>query len=159
MCAIVRNGLSFTSLLKKFYPVFEAQCVVEDRIPPDYVRQEFEDYLKGGRLEHGFLRVRCDSCLAAAPRSWAGYLVSSTGSSQCTLLPSMAITWAQRLKRVFNIDIEVCSKCGGAAKVIACIEDPAVIDKILTHLDKKTASVEPGTLPPSRAPPRVSLFD
>lgn len=28
---------------------------------PGYVEQEFEDYLKGGRIEHGFLRVRCDS--------------------------------------------------------------------------------------------------
>ncbi len=29
-------------------------------------------------------------------------------------MPSMAITWAQRLKRVFNIDIETCRACGGA---------------------------------------------
>jgi len=28
-----------------------------------------------------------------------------------------AMTWAQRLKRVFNIDIETCSACGGAVKV------------------------------------------
>lgn len=33
------------------------------------------------------------------------------------------MTWAQRLKRVFNIDIEVCSRCGGSVRVIACIED------------------------------------
>jgi hypothetical protein len=26
-----------------------------------------------------------------------------------------AMTWAQRLKRVFNIDVSVCSKCGGEA--------------------------------------------
>jgi len=45
-----------------------------------------------------------------------------------------SMTWAQRLKRVFNIDIEICSKCGGEVKVIACIEDPAVIKKILIHL-------------------------
>jgi len=31
---------------------------------PGYVQREFEDYLKCGRLEHGFLRVRCDSCHA-----------------------------------------------------------------------------------------------
>lgn len=31
---------------------------------PGYVEQEFEDYLKCGRLEHGFLQVRCDSCHA-----------------------------------------------------------------------------------------------
>jgi hypothetical protein len=49
------------------------------------------------------------------------------------------MTWAQRLKRVFNLDMETCSKCGGAVSVIACIEDPVVIDKILTHLEKKAA--------------------
>jgi hypothetical protein len=45
-----------------------------------------------------------------------------------------AMTWAQRLKRVFNIDIEVCSRCGGSVRVIACIEDQDVIDRILAHL-------------------------
>ena len=42
----------------------------------------------------------------------------------------VAMTWAQRLKRVFNIDVETCRVCGAAAKIIACIEDPAVIRKI-----------------------------
>jgi ribosomal protein S27E len=31
---------------------------------PGYVQREFEDYLKCGRLEHGFLRVRCETCHA-----------------------------------------------------------------------------------------------
>ena len=52
-------------------------------------------------------------------------------------MPSMAITWAQRLKRVFGIDIETCPACGGAMRIIACIEDSDVIEKILTHLDAK----------------------
>ena len=43
-------------------------------------------------------------------------------------------TWAQRLKRVFSIDIEKCEKCGSKMKVISSIEDPDVIDKILKHL-------------------------
>jgi hypothetical protein len=43
-------------------------------------------------------------------------------------------TWAQRLKRVFNIHVSICQKCGGEAKVIACIEDQGVIDEILSHL-------------------------
>jgi hypothetical protein len=64
-----------------------------------------------------------------------------------------SMTWAQRLKRVFNIDIETCRECGGAVKVIACIEDPVVIEKILTHLNGKAASAEMGLLPASRAPP------
>ncbi len=32
-----------------------------------------------------------------------------------------SMTWAKRLKRVFNIDIETCSECGGDVKIIASI--------------------------------------
>ncbi len=32
-----------------------------------------------------------------------------------------AMSWAQRLKRVFHIDIETCKTCGGRVKIIACI--------------------------------------
>ncbi len=69
------------------------------------------------------------------------------------------MTWAQRLKRVFNIDIETCSECGGAVKIIACIEDPVVIAKILTHLEGKAVSAEQVLLPESRAPPQPDLFE
>ena len=69
-----------------------------------------------------------------------------------------AMTWAQRLKRVFNIDIETCKTCGGHVKIIACIEDPVVIKKILTHLDRKDATATPARLPPCRAPPQAALF-
>ena len=48
------------------------------------------------------------------------------------------MTWAERLKRVFNIDITICSHCSGAVRVIACIDDPSVIKKILAHLDAKS---------------------
>jgi len=68
------------------------------------------------------------------------------------------MSWAQRLKRVFNIDIETCSVCGGSMKVIACIEDPLVIKKILTHLRGKGLYLETGGLPESRAPPQGDLF-
>ena len=58
--------------------------------------------------------------------------------------------WAQRLKQVFRIDIETCRACGGVMKVIGCIEDPLVIDKILDHLKHKA---ETRALAQSRAPP------
>ena len=32
----------------------------QDKYLPKYVRSEFEAYLKCGRLEYGFLRVRCE---------------------------------------------------------------------------------------------------
>ena len=69
-----------------------------------------------------------------------------------------AMTWAQRLKRVFGIDIHTCAACGGAVRIIACIEDPEVIEKILAHLDKKTTD-SPAWPPPCRAPPQRGLFD
>lgn len=41
---------------------------------------------------------------------------------------------------MFHIDIETCIACGGAVRVIVCIEDPVVIEKILAHLDRKQVS-------------------
>ena len=69
-----------------------------------------------------------------------------------------AMTWAQRLKRVFNIDIETCNSCGGHVKIIVCIEDPVVVEKILTHIGRKAACEVARCLPHSRVPPRGSLF-
>jgi hypothetical protein len=72
------------------------------------------------------------------------------------------MSWAQRLKRVFNIDIETCRECGGAVKVIACIEDPVVIKQILDHLKHKAETSEPRTMPGNRSPPagpQQGLFD
>jgi len=49
-------------LVLKHYLDFRQQLAEEGRVLPDYVQREFEDYLKCGRLEHGFLRVRCETC-------------------------------------------------------------------------------------------------
>ncbi len=66
---------------------------------------------------------------------------------------------AQRLKRVFAIDVEVCPHCGGGVRIIACIEDPVVIRQILSHVEaKQTCNRQPaGDVPPSRAPPPIGL--
>jgi len=45
-------------------------------------------------------------------------------------------------KRVFDIDVERCPRCGGRLKIIAAIVDPQVIVQILTPLGF-----------PARAPP------
>ncbi len=72
-----------------------------------------------------------------------------------------SMTWAKRLKRVFNIEIETCSECGGDVKIIASIEDPVVIRAILAHLDKKGAPAADSLLPDCRASPSLpaGLFD
>ena len=65
-----------------------------------------------------------------------------------------AMSWAARLKRAFHIDIKTCA-CGGAVKVIACIDDSVVINKILDHLHFQ--QVNQVMLPINRAPPVSSL--
>jgi len=53
----------------------------------------------------------------------------------------------------------ICNSCGGAVKIIACIEDPVVIKKILDYLDAKfEASISANQLPEPRASPQASLF-
>jgi hypothetical protein len=69
-------------------------------------------------------------------------------ASHCST--SSRISWARLLKRVFDIDIERCPRCSGELKIIAAIEQPTVIAKILAHLGL-----------PTRAPPRplAQVFD
>jgi hypothetical protein len=47
------------------------------------------------------------------------------------------------------MDIETCPECGGKLRVIACVEDPPLIAKILAHVRRRLALFD-GTL---RAPP------
>ncbi len=73
----------------------------------------------------------------------------------------VAMSWAKRLKRVFNIDIAVCGRCGGSVRVIACIEDQDIIDRILAHLESKEQNTPalPHLAPPTRASPKsLPLF-
>jgi hypothetical protein len=60
------------------------------------------------------------------------------------------MTWAERLRRVFNIDVSRCEFCGGTARIIACIENPDLIRRILTHLAARNS--------PARAPPQPNLL-
>ncbi len=55
--------------------------------------------------------------------------------------PKAPMSWMQRLKRVFAIDIETCPDCGGTLRVIACIEDPQLIAKIVGHLQRRNEAV------------------
>jgi hypothetical protein len=51
-------------LVQAYYPALKAHLAAQGTALPGYVEQELDDYLKCGRLEYGFLRVRCDTCRA-----------------------------------------------------------------------------------------------
>jgi len=42
-----------------------------------------------------------------------------------------------RLNRVFGIEIETCPKCGGKLRVIGEVTEPAVIARILKHVEQR----------------------
>ena len=65
----------------------------------------------------------------------------------------VAMSWAQRLKRVFGIDVESCVRCGSAVRVIASIEEPVLIERILEHVRGKAGSDTAARGPPSTGPP------
>ena len=52
------------ALVQAHYPDFIARLAAEDRSLPAYVREEFDEYLRCGVLDHGFLRVVCEHCHA-----------------------------------------------------------------------------------------------
>ena len=104
-----------------------------------------------------------------APNSAHRAAVTSEGKEKQPSLPATTelpaiceerrgkMSWAMRLKRVFNIDVTVCRHCQGTVRIIACIEDRLVINKILAHINRKQEPFSPvitGT--GIRAPPIYS---
>ena len=64
------------------------------------------------------------------------------------------LDWAALLKRVFDVDVLECGKCGGRSKVIAVIKDGMTARKILEHLglgDAQAANNQP------TGPPQLDL--
>jgi len=59
--------------------------------------------------------------------------------------------WADLMRRAFEADVLACPRCGGRMTVLATIEDPAVIHRILTHLGLSLNGGE--ALPAARGSP------
>jgi hypothetical protein len=60
-----------------------------------------------------------------------------------------AWTWAALMRRVFDLDVLACPRCGGRLRLIATVADPAVVGKILAHLGLLHPADSPGRAPPS----------
>ena len=67
---------------------------------------------------------------------------------------SAKYSWAELMKRVFDVDVLQCHHCGNRRQLIALISQPSVIRRILEHLG---LSADPPPLAPARAPPQLAL--
>ena len=44
--------------------------------------------------------------------------------------------WAELLRLVFRVEVEVCPRCGGASRIIAFVTEPLAVRRILAHLER-----------------------
>ena len=129
-------------LVAEAHALFQRRVVAADEVGPLVNIQS--DAMAGTMRQTGQVVVGAEAVrFERAPRSIVN---PPTGSAKGRM------RWAQLLKRVFDIDIERCPHCGGQLKLIAAIEEPAVIQRILTHLG---LAAQP---PPRAAAVRVDLL-
>ena len=52
-------------------------------------------------------------------------------------------SWAELLRRAWALEVLACRACGGRLRLLATIQDPAVVHRVLTHLGLPTESPQP----------------
>ena len=66
----------------------------------------------------------------------------------------VVLSWARRLKRVLGVQIEGCGRCGWHSRSSPAFEEPQLIAKILSHLERAVAHQSQSELPlVARGPP------
>ncbi|MFT5449919.1 MAG: hypothetical protein ACI9DC_005117 [Gammaproteobacteria bacterium] len=77
------------------------------------------------------------ACLPRTPNTAATVSPAADPHESKEVKPHAAMSWMQRLRRVFAIDISTCPRCGGQVRVIA---ESALTVRILEH------RVSPGSM-------------
>ena len=79
--------------------------------------------------------------------------VESSSRPAAPIPPRANWLWAELMQRSFGFDVLACPRCGDRLELIALIEDPKVIRRVLSHLG---LPIEVPTARPAR-PPRLPL--
>ena len=88
------------------------------------------------------------TALAAAPEP--GPVKAETVAQESLVSRAARYVWAMLLARIYEVFPLTCPKCGGEMRIIAFIDDPTEVKKILTHLGEPAT---PPLLAPARGPP------
>ena len=98
----------------------------------------------------GEVRVRYYGAYASRRRGWwrrRGVVLAGAGQEpahdeaerEVAAWPALRARrrrWAELLRLVFAVDIEVCPRCGGEMRIIAFVTEHAVVTRILAHLER-----------------------
>jgi hypothetical protein len=52
--------------------------------------------------------------------------------------------WAELLRRVFRVEVEVCPRCGGETRIVGFVTEPATVRRILAHFERRTVDARAG---------------
>ena len=117
----------------------------------------------------GEVRVRYYGACASRRRGWwrrRGVVLAGTGlegahdtereAQPWPALRARRRRWAELLRMVFAVDVEVCPRCGGEMRIIAFVTEHAVVTRILAHLERRgvDARAGPTRRRGRRGPPR-----
>ena len=112
----------------------------------------FRPHIVPGAVKPPRHKSQADNTTPDQPPTDINTPIHNTPESESLTAP---LSWAQRLKRVFNIDITLCPLCGGRLRVIEDVTNPDLIRKILAHIQKQA----PPRKPPARANAHSTLQD
>jgi hypothetical protein len=110
-----------------------------------------------GRCHSGPVVVDHAPSPPPAPANGSPGAASEAGATPAAYVRPRYFAWADLLRRVFAFDVLACPDCGGRLRLLATIEDRAVVEKILTHLGlpvdlpRPSAARTPAWLPGVRA--------
>jgi hypothetical protein len=101
-------------------------------------------------------RARGERAKKVFTQAGAALPVPVPGEDPATAFAARAkATWARLIRKVYEADPLECPKCKGPMRVIALIEDPGIIRRILEHLGlwaplptERSPPVDPASWPP-----------
>jgi hypothetical protein len=101
-------------------------------------------------------RVRYYGAFATKRRVWwrrRGIVLRSTPAAEPSAsepaaewpaLRARRRRWAELLRRIYAVDVEVCPRCGGAARIVGFVTEPQVARRILAHLERRGIEARAG---------------
>jgi hypothetical protein len=107
----------------------------------------------GGRMD--VVRRACGEASMAESICAGDGAAAATDSEGTRPAEGRGWRWAALMRRAFGFDVLACPRCGGRLRLIALIESPSVVGRLLRHLGL------PDTIPtprPARAPPAATTL-
>jgi hypothetical protein len=74
----------------------------------------------------------------------AGAAARSESSDAWPALRARRRRWAELLRRVFNVEVEVCPRCNGAMRIVGFVTAWASVRRILGHLERSGVEARAG---------------